>query len=54
MFKTTEVERKTRETNLLTVMQINLSSCITLDHYFSLSLQQLLLDSLGTENVSIF
>ena len=54
MFKATEVERKIREINLLIVMQINLSLCRTLDHYFSLSLQQLLCDSLGTKNVSIF
>ena len=33
-------------------MQINLSSCRTSDHYFSLSLQQLSWDLLGTKNVS--
>ena len=33
-------------------MQINLSSCRTSDHYFSLSLQQLSWDFLGTKNVS--
>ena len=33
-------------------MQINLSSCRTSDHYFSLSLQQLLWDLLGTKNVA--
>ena len=33
-------------------MQINLSFCRTSDHYFSLSLQQLSWDLLGTKNVS--
>ena len=33
-------------------MQINLSSCRTSDHYFSLSLQQLSWGLLGTKNVS--
>ena len=33
-------------------MQINLSSCRTSDHYFSLSLQQLSWDLLGSKNVS--
>ena len=33
-------------------MQINLSSCRTSDHYFSLSLQQLSCSLLGTKNVS--
>ena len=54
MFTATEVERIIREINPLIVMQIILSSCRTLDHYFSLSLPQLLWDSLGTKNVSIF
>ena len=35
-------------------MQINLSSCRTSDHYFSLPLQQLSLGLLGTKNVSSF
>ena len=52
MFKATEVERKIREINLLIDMLINLSSCRTSDHYFSLSFQQLSWDSLGTKNVS--
>ena len=42
MFKATEVERKMREINLLIYLQINISSCKTLDHYFLLSLQRLL------------
>ena len=33
-------------------MQINLSSCRTSDHYFSLSLQRLSWDSLGTKKIS--
>ena len=33
-------------------MQINLSSCRISDHYFSLSLQPLSWDSLGTKNAS--
>ena len=33
-------------------MQINLSSYRTLDHYFSLSLQPLSWDLLGTKNIS--
>ena len=33
-------------------MQINLASCRTSDHYFSLLLQQLSWDLLGTKNVS--
>ena len=52
MFKTTETEREIREINPLIDMQINLSLCKTSDHYFSLSLQQLLWDSSGTKNVS--
>ena len=52
MFEATEVERKTREINLLIDMQRNLSSCRTSDHYFFLSLQQLSWDSLRTKNVS--
>ena len=35
-------------------MQINLSSCRTSDHYFSLPLQQLSLGLLGTKNVLSF
>ena len=50
MFKATEVERKIRETNVLIDLQMNLSSCKTSDHYFSLSLQHLL--RLGTKNMS--
>ena len=37
MFKVTEVERKVREIYLLIIMQINLSSCRTLNHYFLVS-----------------
>ena len=51
MFKTTEVEKTIREINLLIDMQMNLSSCRTSAYYF-LSVQRLLLDSLGTKNVS--
>ena len=50
-FKATEVERKIREINLLIDLQTNLSSCRNSDHYFSLSLQRLSWDSLGTKNV---
>ena len=35
-------------------MQINLSSCRTSDHYFTLSLQQLPSDLLVTKNVSSY
>ena len=52
MFKVTEVESKIREINLLIDLQINLSSCKTTDHYFSLSLQRLSCDSLETKNLS--
>ena len=52
MFKATEVERKIRDITLLIDMQINLSSCRTSEHYFSLSIQQLSWDWLGTKNVS--
>ena len=51
MFKAADVERKIREINLLIDMKINLSSCRTSDHYFSLSLQRLSWDSLKTKNV---
>ena len=51
MFKTIEAERKIRELNLLIDTPINLLLCRTSDHYFSLSLQRLLQDSLGTKNV---
>ena len=34
MFKALEVERKTREINLLINVQINLSLCRTSDNYF--------------------
>ena len=37
MFKATEDERKIRETNLPIDMEINLSSCTSSEHYFSLS-----------------
>ena len=52
MFKATEVERKIRDITLLIDMQINLSSWRTSEHYFSLSIQQLSWDWLGTKNVS--
>ena len=52
MFKATEGERKIRELNLLIDMQINLTQCRNSDHYFSLFLQRLSWDSLGTKNVS--
>ena len=52
MFKATEVERKIREINLLINMQIKLSSCKTSYRYFSVSLQRLSWDSLGTKNLS--
>ena len=41
MFKVTEVERKIKEINILTDIQINLSLCRTSDHYFSSSLPTL-------------
>ena len=50
MFKTTEAEWKINKSTCH--MQINLSLCRTSDHYFSLSLQRLSWDSLGTKNVS--
>ena len=40
------------EINVLIDMQKNLSSCRTSDHYFSLSIQRLSWDSLGTKNIS--
>ena len=52
MFKATEAEMKIRETNLLINMQINLFLCRTSQHYFLLSLQQLLWDQLGIKNAS--
>ena len=52
MFKATEVERKIREINLIIDLQINLSSCRISVYYFSLPLQRLLGDSLGTKNLS--
>ena len=52
MFKATDVERKIRDLTLLIDMQINLSSSRTSEHYFSLSIQQLSWDWLGTKNVS--
>ena len=51
MVKATEIEIKIREINPHINMQINPSSCRTSDHYFSLSLQSLSRDSLGTKNV---
>ena len=51
MFKAAEVERKIRGINLLIDMQINL--CVkNVRPLFSLSLQRLSYDSLGTKNVS--
>ena len=52
MFNATEVERKTREFNILMDMQINLSSYRTSGHYLSLSLHRQSWNSLGTKNVS--
>ena len=48
----TNVERPIREINLLINMQINISSCRTSGHYFSLSIQRLLWDLLGSKNAS--
>ena len=53
MFKSTEVERKIREINLLTDMYRNLSSSRTSDHFFLLSLQQLSWDLLGTKSIHL-
>ena len=52
MFKSTEVERKIREINLLINMYRNLSLSRTSDHFFLLSLQQLSWDLLGTKSIS--
>ena len=52
MFKTTEVERKTRKINLLIDLQINISSCRTSYLYFSLLSIDFHADSIGTKNVS--
>ena len=48
MFKATKLKKR----NPIIRMQINLTSCRTSDHYFLLSLYQLLCDSLKTKNVS--
>ena len=54
MFKTTEVERKTRKINLLIDLQINISSCRTSYLYFSLLSSDFHADSIGTKNVIIY
>ena len=53
MFKATEVgKKKKKKRNKSPYRYANLSSYRTSDHYFSLSLQRLSWDSLGTKNTS--